>query len=137
MGAVSPVRARGRGRPLQIAVSNSPGGGMALKGWFGGGQKAQQEYTIDDLIVLERYEEAEGKLLERLKTHQDDLHSHLKLAEVYTQLKRFDKAADEFNYVAEEYASDGFYDKGIALLSKAMKLTPLDQSLRFKIDKFQ
>jgi Cyclic nucleotide-binding domain len=110
---------------------------MALKGWFGGGgQKAQQEYTIDDLIVLERYEEAEGKLLAKLKT-QDDLHSHLKLAEVYTQLKRYDKAADEFGYVAEEYASDGFYDKGIALLSKAMKLAPLDQSLRYKIEKFQ
>jgi cyclic nucleotide-binding protein len=110
---------------------------MALKGWFGGsGQKAQQEYTIDDLIVLERYEEAEAKLLAKLKT-QDDLHARLKLAEVYTQLKRYDKAADEFSYVAEEYASDGFYDKGIALLAKAMKLAPLDQSLRLKVDKFQ
>ena len=110
---------------------------MALKGWFGGGgQKAQQEYTIDDLIVLERYEEAEAKLLAKLKT-QDDLHAHLKLAEVYTQLKRYDKAVDEFNYVAEEYAADGFYEKGVALLSKAMKLAPLDQTLRFKVEKFQ
>lgn len=110
---------------------------MPLKGWFGGGQKAPQEFTIDDLIVLERYEEAEAKLLAKLKTNQDDLHSHLKLAEVYTQLKRYEKAVDEFNHVAEEYASDGFYDKGIALLSKAMKLAPLDQSLRFKVEKFQ
>jgi len=109
--------------------------------WFRGGKKQQQqqepqEYTIDDLIVLERYEEAEAKLLAKLKA-QDDLHAHLKLAEVYTQLKRYEKAADEFNYVAEEYASDGFYDKGIALLAKAMKLAPLDQTLRFKVEKFQ
>jgi hypothetical protein len=57
--------------------------------------------------------------------HKDlpnDLHSHLKLAEVYTQLQQFARAVDEYGFVAEEYAQDGFYDKGIALLSKAMKL---------------
>jgi hypothetical protein len=56
---------------------------------------------------------------------------------VYTQLKQYEKAVDEYGFVAEEYASDGFYDKGVALLSKAMKLAPLDASLRFKIDKLQ
>ena len=110
---------------------------MALKGWFGGKQKAPQELSIDDLTVLERYEEAEVRLLAKLKGSPNDLHSHLKLAEVYTQLKRYDKAVDEFDFVAEEYAGDGFYDKGIALLSKAMKLAPLDQSLRHKVEKFQ
>lgn len=111
---------------------------MALK-WFGGGKKQQesQEYTIDDLIVLERYDEAAERLRARLKENSSDLHSHLKLAEVHTQLRQFEKAVDEFVYVAEEYAQDGFYDKGIALLSKAMKLAPLDQSLRFKVERLQ
>jgi hypothetical protein len=108
--------------------------------WFRGGkskkqQSEPQEYTIDDLIVLERYEEAEGRLRARLKDNSNDLHSHLKLAEVYTQLRQFGKAVDEYGFVAEEYAQDGFYEKGIALLSRAMKLAPLDQSLRFKIEK--
>ena len=49
----------------------------------------------------------------------------------------FDKAVDEFGFVAEEYAQDGFHDKGIALLSKAQKLAPLDQSIRFKIERIQ
>ena len=110
--------------------------------WFRGGKKQQQqlepqEYTIDDLIVLERYEEAEGRLRARLKDNPSDLHSHLKLAEVYTQLRQFGKAVDEYGFVAEEYAQDGFYEKGIALLSRAMKLAPLDQSLRLKTDKLQ
>jgi tetratricopeptide (TPR) repeat protein len=108
--------------------------------WFRGGKKQQQEpqdYSIDDLIVLERYDEAEAKLQARLKGNPTDLHSHLKLAEVYSQLQRFEKAVDEFVFVAEEYAADGFHDKGIALLSKAMKLAPLDQSLRFKVEKLQ
>jgi hypothetical protein len=108
--------------------------------WFrGGGRKQQepQEHTIDDLIILERYEEAGERLRARLKSSPDDLHSHLKLAEVYTQLRQFDKAVDELVFVAEEYAQDGFHDKGIALLAKAMKLAPLDPSLRFKLEKLQ
>ena len=112
---------------------------MAIN-WFRGGKKQQQEpqdYSIDDLIVLERYEEAEGRLRAKLKENPNDLHTHLKLAEVCTELRQFEKAVDEFIYVAEEYAQDGFHDKGIALLSKAMKLAPLDQSLRFKVEKLQ
>jgi tetratricopeptide (TPR) repeat protein len=109
--------------------------------WFRGGKKQQQQepqdYSIDDLIVLERYDEAEAKLQARLRGNPSDLHSHLKLAEVYSQLQRYDKAVDEFVYVAEEYAQDGFHDKGIALMSKAMKLAPLDQSLRFKVERLQ
>jgi tetratricopeptide (TPR) repeat protein len=106
--------------------------------WFRGGRKAEpQEYTIDDLIVLERYDEAGERLLARLKSHPQDLHSHLKLAEVHTQLRRFDKAVDEYVFVAEEYAQDGFHDKGLALLAKAMKLAPLDQTLALRVDKLQ
>ncbi len=112
---------------------------MGIKSWFGGGanKATPQEYTIDDLVVLERYEEAGDRLRAKLKTNPEDLHTHLKLAEVYTHLKQHEKAVDEYGFVAEEYASDGFYDKGIALLSKAMKLAPLDTSMRFKIDRMQ
>jgi cyclic nucleotide-binding protein len=110
---------------------------LAIK-WFGGKkQQEPQDYTIDDLIVLERYDEAEGRLRARLKDNPNDLHSHLKLAEVCCELRQFEKAVDEFVYVAEEYAQDGFHEKGIALLSKAMKFAPLDQSLRFKVEKLQ
>ncbi len=111
---------------------------MAIK-WFGGGKKQPepQEHSIDDLIVLERYEEAGERLRSRLKENPNDLHSHLKLAEVYTELRQFERAVDEYGFVAEEYAQDGFYDKGIALLSRAMKLAPLDASLRAKVEKFQ
>jgi CRP-like cAMP-binding protein len=112
---------------------------VGIKSWFGGGanKATPQEYTIDDLVVLERYEEAGDRLRAKLKTNSEDLHTHLKLAEVYTHLKQHEKAVDEYGFVAEEYASDGFYDKGIALLSKAMKLAPLDTSMRFKIDRMQ
>lgn len=121
---------------------------MGIKSWFGGGSKQDQkpgqkpgkkeeEYTIDDLIVLERYDEAVEHLKSKIKLNPNDLHLHLKLAEAYSGLRQYDKAVDEFGYVAEEYAQDGFYDKGMALLSKAQKLAPMDQSLRYRIERIQ
>jgi CRP-like cAMP-binding protein len=103
---------------------------LVFKKLFGsGGDKAQPALDIDDLIVLERYEEAEARLKAKLKLTPNDLHSHVKLAEVYTAVRDLPRAVDEFIYSAEEYADDGFYDKAIALLAKAAKLAPLDTSL--------
>src|SRR5688572_24991521 len=119
---------------------------VGIKNWFGGGAKQdpgqkpakkEENYTIDDLIVLERYEEAVEHLKSKIKLNPNDLHMHLKLAEAYIGLKQYDRAVDEFGYVAEEYAQDGFYEKGIALLSKAQKLAPMDQSLRYRIERIQ
>lgn len=116
---------------------------MAFKSWFRGSggaemtQGEEQGETIEDLIVLERYEEAETRLKAALRDDPDDLHAHLKLAEAYTGLGRGADAADQFLFVAEEYAKDGFYDKGIALLSKAMRLNPAEESLRHKHHAFE
>jgi tetratricopeptide (TPR) repeat protein len=119
---------------------------VGIKSWLGGGakqdaaQKAvkkEENYTIDDMIVLERYDEAVEHLKSKIKLNPNDLHLHLKLAEAYIGLKEYGRAVDEFGYVAEEYAQDGFYDKGIALLSKAQKLAPMDQSLRYRIERIQ
>jgi tetratricopeptide (TPR) repeat protein len=94
---------------------------------------ADGEMAIEDLITLERYEEAEGRLKVLLKSEPDNLHAHLKLADVLTELGRREAAADEYLYVADEYARDGFYDKGTALLTRALKLTPGEERLRLKL----
>lgn len=111
-----------------------------LKKLFGGGaadRMAEHNLSIDDLIVLERYDEAATRLQAKLKTNPHDLHSRLKLAEVYVSQRQAAKAIDEYIYVAEEYADDGFHDKGIALLTKVMRLAPSDETLRIKIEKLQ
>lgn len=112
---------------------------MVFKRIFGGGsaQAAEANLTIEDLVVLERYDEAATRLRAKLKDNPDDLHSRLKLAEVYTELKSWEQAVDEYLYVADEYASDGFYDKGIALLTKAKRYAPLDTELDAKVEKFR
>ena len=114
---------------------------MGLKKMFGRKKNKpdgdEKELTIEDLVTLERYEEAEEKLKERLKNFPKDLHAHLRLADVYVSLKNVGKALDEYVFVADSHAEDGFFDKGIALLSKAAKLAPGDDMLPRRIEKYK
>jgi CRP-like cAMP-binding protein len=95
----------------------------------GGAEKPPQELDIDDLVVLERYAEAEDRLKARVKANPNDLHAHLRLADVYFATGQTEKAVEQFVYVAGEYGDDGFHEKGLALLSKALKLVPGDPQL--------
>lgn len=109
-----------------------------LKKLFGRkGKEGKQELPIEDLITLERYDEAALMLRARLKQNKKDLHAHLKLAEVYLELKELNKALDEFVFVADSHADDGFFDKGIALLGKAAKLAPGDDTLPKRIERYR
>ncbi|MEO7795464.1 MAG: cyclic nucleotide-binding domain-containing protein [Thermoanaerobaculia bacterium] len=95
------------------------------------------ELTIEDLVVLERYEEAIERLEKKTQANPNDLHSHLRLAEVYAQVGRGAKALDEFLYVADMYTDDGFYDKALAQLSKVARLAPADDTVRAKMNRIQ
>ena len=114
---------------------------MVFKKVFGRKSKAtateSKELTVEDLVTLERYTEAEEMLRQRLKIVPKDLYAHLKLAEVHVALKNVGKALDEFVFVADSYADDGFFDKGIALLSKAARLVPGDDTLPRRIERYQ
>ena len=98
---------------------------------------AQQQYTIDDLIVLERYAEAEQRIHEELKLRLHDLNLHLKLADVYVGLRNVAKAIDEYGWVADKYAADGFHDRAIAILTKARRLNPMDDTLPQRIERLE
>ncbi len=95
------------------------------------------ELTIEDLIVLERYDEAIERLEKKTHDNPNDLHSHLRLAEVYAQVGKGAKALDEFLYVADMYTDDGFYDKALAQLSKVSRLAPGDDTVRAKMQRIQ
>ena len=112
---------------------------MVFKKLFRGERDAppDETSTIEDLIVLERYQEAVDRLKVRLRQNPGDLHAHLRLAEAYTGLAEYGKAVDAYVYVAEEYAQDGFYDRGGALLAKAKRFAPLDEELDHKIERLR
>lgn len=100
-------------------------------------EKTPQELDVDDLIVLERYAEAEDRLKEQVKVNPKDLHAHLKLASVYASTGQIDKAVDEYAFVADEYADDGFYDKAVALLAKTAKMAPSDTTIPERMDRIE
>jgi hypothetical protein len=109
-----------------------------IKKFFGGKKEsAEQQYTIDDLIVLERYGDAEQRIQADLKFRPNDLNLHLKLADVYVGLRNVAKAIDEYGWVADKYAADGFHDRAIAVLGKARRLNPMDDTLPAKIERLE
>ena len=110
---------------------------MAFKKWFPGREKsesAEPALTIDDLIELQRFDEAEDLLRAKLKSNANDLHAQLKLADLYRRSGRGGKAVDEYVAVADAYAADGFFDKATALLHKVSKLAPGHEKVPLKIE---
>ncbi len=87
------------------------------------------ELTVDDLIVLERYDEALLKLEKRLKQRPHDHHARLKLAEVLGKVGRGSAALTEYLNVAEAFAGDGFQDKALAIVNRALRMAPEDPAL--------
>src|SRR6185503_1527910 len=65
------------------------------------------------------------------------LNLHLKLADVYVGLRNVSKAFDEYGWVADKYAADGFHDRAIAILTKARRLNPMDDTLQARIDRLE
>jgi CRP-like cAMP-binding protein len=112
---------------------------MALKNPFGRKQPKFDTDTlsVDDLMVLERWEEAEKILHRRITRNAQDLRARLKLADLFMRSKRQYEAVDEYIAVADGYARDGFYDKALALLSKVEKLVPGYEKTRIKIEKLE
>ncbi len=116
---------------------------MSIRNFFGDQGKPRKTTepeaaeSVEDLIVLERYEEAERRLKTRLKANPNDQYARLKLAEVYSASKQYDRAVDEYTAAASDYAGDGFHDKALALLAKAIKLRPLDEGLKRKAESYE
>ena len=93
---------------------------MSLKSWFEKRSKPKEPETVhvDDLIILERWDEAEQMMKARLKKNNRDLQAHIKLAKIYESMDRRREAVDEYAYVADRYTADGHYDKAVATLKK-------------------
>lgn len=96
-----------------------------------------EEHSVEDLIVLERWEEAIERLQSRVKAQPQDLYSHLRLAEVYTRVGKGGKALDEYLLVADTYAQQGFHDRAVALLTKVARIAPEDEQIQLRLQRLQ
>ena len=113
---------------------------MSLKDWIKdktSKSSKEESLSVDDLIIMQRYDDAEQILKTRLRRNSNDIQARLKMAEIHAKTNRAGTAVEGYIMVAERYASDGFYDKAIALMSKAAKLAPADAKLPRRIEKLQ
>jgi len=104
-----------------LSAAEIPAERAMIKRLFGkreGSAPRDREHSIEDLIVLERFEEAIERLQARVKAHPKDLHSHLRLADVLARTGQGAKALDEYLLVADSHTEDGFYDRALALLNR-------------------
>jgi hypothetical protein len=100
---------------------------VPLAKWFG---REKQKLTVDELVVLERWDEAESQLVQRLRLEPSDLRSKVLLADVLVELKRGADAVAQYLGAAELYMRDGFFDKATALLHRASKLDPVSEDIK-------
>ena len=113
---------------------------MSIKKWFEDrtSRNAKEgSESVDDLIILQRYDEAEQILKSRLRAKSGDMQARLKLAEIHVKTNRAQLAAENYVLIAERYAADGFFDKAFAMMSKAAKLAPADATLEIKKQKIE
>ena len=112
---------------------------MSLKKWFGSlPEKIKpEELDIDDLMTLERFDEAEERLRRVLKNSPYDLRHRQKLAELYKKTGRLDAAAKEYMEIADQYAKEGFHDKALALLAQVSKLSRMADKVWPKIERLR
>jgi hypothetical protein len=112
---------------------------VSLKKWFGS-QPARgkpEVLDVDDLITLQRYDEAEEELQRFLSKRPYDLRARQKLAELYKKTGRLEEAAKEYMEIADRYAREGFHDKALALLAQVSKLTPVADKVWPKVERLR
>lgn len=95
-----------------------------LKKWFQRAAGAREGLSIEDLVVLGRLDEAEARLVARLKVVTEDRHARAQLGDVLGLQGRNVHAVEHYLHTADLYLDDGFLDKAAALLVKAAKLQP-------------
>ena len=121
---------------------------MAIKDWLssmtsGGGKTAPRRgavdkgLSVDDLITLERYDEALALLKKKVAKNKGDYRSRILLADLYLKTKKSGEAIEEYVAVADRYASEGFFDKGYALIAKLSRMLPHEDKLKAKMTALQ
>ena len=108
-----------------------------LFGKGGGSAREAPDHSLEDLIVLERWEEAIEVLQARVKSFPRDYHAHLKLADVYARTGKNLKALDEYLLVADSYTNEGFYDRAVALLTKVERQSPGNEEIAARLQRLQ
>ena len=97
-------------------------------------RKDQDTESIDDLLIQGRFARARQLLEQKVALNDEDHYSRIKLAELLAHRRQNVDAVHQYLRAAKVLSDDGFFDKGLALLKTARKLSPKDTNIELLED---
>ncbi|HEX4961684.1 MAG TPA: tetratricopeptide repeat protein [Thermoanaerobaculia bacterium] len=87
-------------------------------------QREQVVQTAEKFVARGKIEPAIREYRKLLADNPNDINTLNRIGDLYARIQRIDEAVDFFTQIAEQYATEGFFVKAIAIYKKIIKLDP-------------
>jgi pilus assembly protein FimV len=87
-------------------------------------QREQVVQTAEKYVSRGKIEPAIREYRKLLAENPNDINTLNRVGDLYAKIQRIDEAVDFFNQIGEQYSSQGFFVKAIAIYKKIIKLDP-------------
>ena len=87
-------------------------------------QREQVVQTAEKYVQRGKIEPAIREYRKLLADNPNDINTLNRIGDLYARIQRIDEAVDFFTQIAEQYATEGFFVKAIAIYKKIIKLDP-------------
>jgi tetratricopeptide (TPR) repeat protein len=87
-------------------------------------KREQVVQTAEKYVARGKIEPAIREYRKLLEENPNDINTLNRVGDLYARIQRIDEAVDFFNQIAEQYATEGFFVKAIAIYKKIIKLDP-------------
>lgn len=87
-------------------------------------QREQVVQTAEKYVARGKIEPAIREYRKLLADNPNDINTLNRIGDLYARIQRIDEAVDFFTQIAEQYATEGFFVKAIAIYKKIIKLDP-------------
>lgn len=87
-------------------------------------QREQVVQTAEKYVSRGKIEPAIREYRKLLTENPNDINTLNRIGDLYARIQRIDEAVDFFTQIAEQYTTEGFFVKAIAIYKKIIKLDP-------------
>src|SRR4051812_37219346 len=87
-------------------------------------QREQVVQTAEKYVQRGKIEPAIREYRKLLADNPNDINTLNRIGDLYARIQRIDEAVDFFTQIAEQYSTEGFFVKAIAIYKKIIKLDP-------------
>ncbi|HKI04537.1 MAG TPA: tetratricopeptide repeat protein [Thermoanaerobaculia bacterium] len=87
-------------------------------------QREQVVQTAEKYVSRGKIEPAIREYRKLLSDNPNDINTLNRIGDLYARIQRIDEAVDFFTQIAEQYTTEGFFVKAIAIYKKIIKLDP-------------